>query len=82
MRQSLPAGDELGSALADLAIAPRLLTRERAAADCGLSVRGFGQLAAEAVSLASACNAEAKSLHRSRFATAARGGAPVIRTSR
>jgi hypothetical protein len=30
-------------ALADLGIAPRLLTREQAAAYCGLSVQGFGR---------------------------------------
>ena len=30
-------------ALADLGIAPRLLTREQAAAYCGLSVHGFSQ---------------------------------------
>ncbi len=30
-------------ALADFGIAPRLLTREQAAAYCGLSVQGFGR---------------------------------------
>jgi hypothetical protein len=30
-------------ALADLGIAPRLLTREQAAAYCGLSIQGFGR---------------------------------------
>lgn len=31
------------AALADLGIAPRVLTREQAAAYCGLSVRGFSE---------------------------------------
>src|SRR4051812_10099464 len=38
MRQSLPARDEAGLALADLGIVPRLLTREQAAAYCGVGL--------------------------------------------
>jgi predicted DNA-binding transcriptional regulator AlpA len=41
MRQSLPARDEVGPALADLGISPRLLTREQAAAYCGVSLTTF-----------------------------------------